>query len=617
MNKRMLSLATAAVLCGYSGLMAVTGKLVSELSLQRGVIHYPLKACDREDLWQVDMWGAGYSRQACCAFACNDCHEHRSTTDTMSLSKLFFGKSCFHGQEAFTNGLLTAPTGHPGLVFAKICPDFSYNEAGVYLGLHAQRDICNSCWSVGWRASLPISRVQVEQRGSCNCEIWDEGSCNLYTCRQEFTDAKDDGIGSKMNNVCAYRLDFLSTLLMPDGTPMVKYGNGSADTTVANIPITIEYAQGQGFKERAIASMYVLGAQDGNLTNALIIGGVQSGLESNNLARGVGPNTPSDPAELAQWTLNAAGTNSNPDAATNGDRLAFSRSVNYAGNLGVNPAQQKEWFLVPNSTGAATAEILIIDANAVQNAIEYVLHSFDFCSGSGISFFKEHCVDFTTSECSVGAGDLYLEWYGGYHPECWYVDGLLGLKLPTGTKTRDARRIYWQPTGNNGHVELRGGVEAGWQHKWFALRSMLSYSHAFNHTEWRAPAFLGATIKNIPAGCPVPARVHWGYFWGNLDLTLFHPNCSNCGLVIGYELYAKQQDKVCFCNSTARDFLGYTHPLDKEILEKGTNTHLQKVRGEFFHRVGCCEYFGGGYYSFAGRCALKETEFHVGAAIYF
>ena len=86
MNKRMLSLVTAAVLCGYSGLMAVTGKLVSELSLQRGVIHYPLEACDREDLWQVDIWGAGYSRQACCAFACNDCHEHRSTTVTMSLS---------------------------------------------------------------------------------------------------------------------------------------------------------------------------------------------------------------------------------------------------------------------------------------------------------------------------------------------------------------------------------------------------------------------------------------------------------------------------------------------------------------------------------------------------
>jgi hypothetical protein len=617
MNKRMLSLVTAAAFCGYSGLIAVTGKILSELSLQRGVIHYPLEACEPDNLWQVDIWGAGYFRQACSAFECGDCHEHRSTTETMSLSKLFFGKSCFHGQEVFANGLLTEPTGFPGLVFAKICPDFSYNESGIFLGLHTQRDICDSCWSVGLRASLPISRVQVEQRGSCNYEEWDEGSCNLHTCRQEFTNADTEGVGPKMNNVCAYRLDFLNTLLMPDGTPMINYGNGTSDTTVAKIPITIEYAATEGFKERAIASMYVLRAQDGNLANALMVGGEASVLEANNLARNVGPDTPSDPVELASWTLNAAGTNDNPDIATNGDRLAFGRTVNYASNLGLNPAQQKQWFLVPNSTGAGIDAVLIADANAVQNAIEYVLHGMDDCSGSGISFFKEHCVDFSKSDCSVGAGDLYLEWSVGYHPDCWYFDMLLGMKLPTGTKMHDARRIYWQPTGNNGHVELRSGVEGGWQYNWFALRGMLSYTHACNHTERRAPAFEGSTIKNIPAGCSVPARVHWGYFWGNLDITFFHPKCSNCGLVLGYELYAKQQDKVRFCDSTAKDFLGITHKLDSRILQDGTNTHLNKIRGELFWRTGCCEFFGGGYYPIAGRCALQETEFHVGAAIYF
>ena len=178
-------------------------------------------------------------------------------------------------------------------------------------------------------------------------------------------------------------------------------------------------------------------------------------------------------------------------------------------------------------------------------------------------------------------------------------------------------RIYWQPTGNNGHFEFRGGLEGGVHRSWFALRGMATYTHVFDHTEMRAPAFAGATIKNIPVGGAVPARVNWGYFWGNLDVTIFHPKCCECGLVFGYELYAKQSDKVCFCKSTAKDFLGFTHKLDDTILEEGTNTRLHKIRGEFFHRIGCCEYFGGAYYSLAGRFALKETEFHVGAAIYF
>jgi hypothetical protein len=627
MDKGILGLVTAVALCGYSGIMAVTGKIVSELSLQRGAIHYPLQACDPEDPWHVDIWGAGYCRKACSAFECGSCDKHGSTTQTTSLSKLFFGKSCFRGQDAFPGGLLASPTGYPGLVFAKVCPDISYSEAGVFLGGHAQRDIGDSCWSVGCRASLPISRVEVQQRGGCNCEVWDDDACNLTACRQEFTNANPNdagtcstaylGDGPKMNNVCAYRLDFLSTLLMPDGTPMVNYGDGSSDTTVANIPITIEAASAEAFKAKAVAPMYVLYAQDGNLANALLIGTVQSVLESNNLARNVGPDTPSDATEMAQWVLNADGTNHNQDISTNGDRLAFSQSVDYASGLGSNPAQQKQWFLVPNSTGEGIDAVLIDDANAVQNAVEYVLHSADSCAEGGISFFKKHCVDFAKSDCTVGAGDLYFEWYGGYHPACWYIDMLLGTKLPTGTKMCDARRIYWQPTGNNGHVELRGGLEGGWQYNWFALRGMLSYSHAFNHTERRAPAFVGATIKNIPVGCPVPARVHWGYFWGNLDMTFFHPQCANCGLVLGYELYAKQQDKVCFCNSEAKDFLGFTHKLENNVLEQGTNTHLNKVRGEIFYHIGCCECFGGGYYSFAGRCALKEMEFHIGAAIYF
>ncbi len=63
--------------------------------------------------------------------------------------------------------------------------------------------------------------------------------------------------------------------------------------------------------------------------------------------------------------------------------------------------------------------MLIEEANAVQNAIDYILNKMDLTQTSAIAFFKKHGVDFTTSECVVGAGDLYTEWYLGYTKSDW------------------------------------------------------------------------------------------------------------------------------------------------------------------------------------------------------
>ena len=460
MNKKILSLVAAIGICGCGGLMAVTGGLLSQLSLQRGVIHYPLEGCDPENPWQVDAWAAGYSRTACKAFICDECNWNRSTTSTTDLSKLFFGKSSFLGEEAFANGILTVPSGYPALSFAKITPQFEYNEWGVFIGMHAQKDICDSCWAIGWRASLPISRVEVQQRRSCGCESVEEDFGNVIVRRQEFTDADPDGSGPKMNNVHGYRLDFLSALQFIDGSPMIAYGDGTSDTKVAGIPITLFTERGQVPIEAAIAPMYVLGADNGDIANAITIGTPTGVLEVNNLGRNVGPANPADPTQVAAWTLNAQGTNHNPDITDNGDRLAFSQTVDYSTGLALNRAQQRQWFLVPNSAGGGVSHVLIEDANAVQNAIDYVLNRMDLTQATALSFFKKHGVDFTSSDCVVGAGDLYAEWYAGYHMPCWYLDMLIGSKLPTGKKTCDVNRIYWQPTGNNGHFEFRDGIPA-------------------------------------------------------------------------------------------------------------------------------------------------------------
>ena len=97
----------------------------------------------------------------------------------------------------------------------------------------------------------------------------------------------------------------------------------------------------------------------------------------------------------------------------------------------------------------------------------------------------------------------------------------------------------------------------------------------------------------------------------------FHPDNPNLGFTLGYELYAKQNDKVCFCEDTAVDFLDRTEKLDHCILECDTDTMTHKLRGEIFNRIGYFEIFGGGSWIVAGRNAMREGELHIGAMIYF
>ena len=188
-------------------------------------------------------------------------------------------------------------------------------------------------------------------------------------CRQEFTNAERDGSGPKMNNVCAYRLDFLATLHNIDGSPLVQFGDGTTDTEVAHIPITLYEERGMANVEAAIAPMYLLRANDGMITSAITIDTPAAVLEANNLGRNLGPAMPGDPDEGAEWILNAAGTN-----GANGERRAFSQVINYSGGIALNQAEQRKWFLVPNSSGGAVDAVLIPEANAIQNAIEYAIN---------------------------------------------------------------------------------------------------------------------------------------------------------------------------------------------------------------------------------------------------
>ncbi len=586
----MKSLAIVSV-ASYGVLCATTGELRSPLNQFRtGTIHYPLVPIekveeDKDSLWYIDTWKAGYYRGADQAYISkDDCDSNKSTRNTEPLSQLFFGKADFRGEEAFAGGMLvTPPSGTPALSFAKLSPRFDYNEWGAVFGLHVQRRFEDSNWRTGGRVSVPVKVIEVEQSRSCGSERLEEGFADVIVRRQEAP-----GGGSNLVDANAYRLDFLSTLLFND-QPLVQYGDG----TTANVTRIGGLDASEFVNTAGQAHVYALGASQGRITN------LQDRLTEN-------------PTNVPRLNADGSGV---PD---NARRLFARANQNYRDALGQDREAQSKLFIVPSGNNSDSLDPI---ANTIQNTIEFVLNQIDLTErNSAEQFFKDHGVLFCQSDRQTGIGDVDVEWYVGYDKDNkWYIDYISGIRLPTGTKVSDPGLLLQQSTGNNRHVELKWALEGGWSpNDWFTFRAYASYSYVVRRTEQRAPAFKGATIKNVPAGLPVDTKVRWGYFLGNLDFTVFHPHTRNIGGTFGYELYAKQKNKVSFdCGNKARDFFGVERELDEEVLERNTNTLTHKIRGEAFYRIGYGEIFAGGSHVIAGRHAMKETEIHAGITIYF
>ncbi len=562
MKNRIMSMLMLLIALSTHLVHATTSELRSPLSILRGPYHYPLapvaddiwsmkieKIGECESLWIIDSWAVGYGRKAdrayidCCGCDSNcgwseclgstcstnvsscgtqagcydecNCPSTKNTTNTVPLSTLFFGKSDFRGEEAFANALLVGPCDDtpPALRYAKLSPRFDYNEHGAVLGVHAQRKLNEeSCWHFGARASLPIKVIEVEQRRSCGSERFEEGFGDVIV---EYQQQKTDD-QNFTHIVKAFRLDFLSGLTWIDGTPLVNYGNGADSTQIAKVEVTPDFQ-----KQGSPAPISALRKNDGKLPAP--------------------PTTPYYP--LAQAVDSGTQSVSNPLAAdgsggADGTRLTFVAANNYANGLGLNRDAQSKLFVVPNSVGAGGSQgLLETNGLLIQNKIDYLLNQLALSErNSTEQFFKDHGICFCLSDYVAGIGDLDTEVYLGYEHECGYLDGIFGLRFPTGKKPCDANRIYYQALGNKGHFEVKGALEGGWHpFDCFAIRAYASYSAVIEATECRSPAFKCACIKNIPVGYPVEARVKWDYFLGNIDFTWFHPDNPNLGCSLGYE----------------------------------------------------------------------------------
>ncbi len=627
MNKRLL-LIVGLLGISVGSLFATTSYFRTPLSFlqkPRTYVHYPLFPIDECDDWIVDAFGVYYQRNACDAFGCpTDCiidecakscdTNNDTTTNTVPLSELWFGKSEFKIGDAFPNGD-AGDTGNPFVNFATLKPQFGYDERGVALGITVNRYNlgCDKTWFVSGRVALPIKRIEVNQRRGCGCEERADALADaIVTFQQQFPGESPMSGDQDTKSVRAYRLDFLGSLKQDNGDPMIDYGTVTGDvsgnTRVAGQDISDNDTQSNGGALRA--PMYVYKQSSGKVPFP------PQGLELMDVSNGppLGQDLMID-GNAALLTAAGNGALANGQWArfggfTNG---GSDNQANYAGGLGSDPAAQRQLFLVPvqQSSSPAWEEIGLV----VQNTIDRVVEDLLLLDEGAVDYLASKGVDFGRSDCSTGAGDTFIDVWGGRMCDCWFADAVLGFRLPTGTDA-DPKRIYQQTTGNNGHFATKLGVEGGYKPcDWLGAKVEFFWRHNFNATEKRAAAFRGATVKNI--GPCLDARVNWDDFQLYIDFTFFSQRCPNLGWDVGYEFYAKTKDDVCFCSNDLQAWNGTASALNPRLLEENTDTQAHKVRAEIFNEWGCFQLFFGGAYNFAGKNVMKEALWYLGMKAYF
>ncbi len=556
--------------------------------------------------WNIHMWGVGYSRTADRAFSSCGC-EDKVTRNTTTLSELFFGKAVFRGENAFTNGTFAGNQGNadvlanqvlvnavnPFLAFASIAPVFDYNEKGANMGIDFARYVGNNDrFHIGGRINVPFKVIEIQPDSDATFE---ETLDNVFVTR--IVDL-NDGTFSPSQVEYAMRFDFLSTLVfqqnaLPSGNtearPVVVYSNDSAGNAIIQLA-------GQSLTGTSADQNNTMPAAYATIRKDGTVPAVPFRKAPNQVTGSVGPD----------------------GEGANNDVLFFKTNVDYAGQLQKDRCAQSTIFITPRSdvnTGVITAS-----SNAILTTIQTLLGTDLIPSEPASAFFLENGIDLTGYSRVVGVGDLAAEVYGGIcNYDNWFADGIFGLQVPTAKRQENPNQVFYKPTGNNGHAVVKVGLDGGWKPRpWFAFEIRPFYFHAFRAREHRAAPFAGATIVNV--GPEFDVNVAWNYFTLQTDFNFFHPHNPDLGFVLGYELFAKGHDNVSVdcCPATATDLLGRPNqPIDVSNYERHTNSLSNKLRGEVFYRAHYFEIFGGGSQMVSGRNIMKETEAHIGLAIYF
>ena len=660
MNK-YLRISVLASCASVALVFAETTEFRTPQRLTRGEMHWPLKPveeawwydkADTEDReinhWSIDAWAGYYGVSAGEAFVKPN---GGITTDTASLSALWFGRDSFRGVDVLAGnpGPVVLTQINPFLGFSRISPSFTYSEKGAVFGLRTMRTWgCDDMWHSGVRVSLPVKKIDIEQDSNVALE-----ETLQDVVRQVPTNFDPEAAPNQID--FAYRLDFLTSIAMPSGNtfvPFVKYGNGDGtvvnDTKVAGQDMVGTPDDGTGFciGTNCFPGAYVVRANGNVIPNA------DCCCPSSALV-GIMPQPPFYKfATQVTDFVRADGSGGN-DGSTLFFKLIGQDYLD--GGLATDTNAQGSLFVVPRAilTGLPSPTFeLTANSQIIQNQLQAVLDIIEPLETASF-FFAQNGIDLFAHEHIVGVGDLTLEWYVGYGDRYdWYIDGILGAIFPTGTEPCSAKQIFSKPTGNNHHYEIKVGTEGGYN--WcdlLAVRAEVFYGHAFKNTESRAVVFAPAGTTPNPNCCninstctdgsdrcatflrnigtPICVDVSWDWVYTRLDFTIFHPYNSDLGVTFGYEFYWKSHDDIdldicnndCGSNTTTpvqvNDLLGRPGNVDFCAMERGSQVFSNKLYGEVFHRWSFFELFAGASQIVAGENVMKETEAHLGLRLYF
>ncbi|MGE0206424.1 MAG: hypothetical protein AB7R69_01095 [Candidatus Babeliales bacterium] len=583
MNKNFKHQILLLLLVGSSGIGA--RELRTPWGLERGPFHYPVpcRSTDKEQCWNVDIWGAGLYRQSNKAFI-----DKMSFKTDPSLAGIIFGQNSFVGLDAFAAGV-TSPV-NPFLAFAQIAPRINYRESSAYFGCYIERQLpwgCDCAWRGGMRITLPFRAIDINLENCCDLEETLADVCHRQNERVDGAAIGANPTIQTVDDCFAYRLDFLSSLFLqqagvPPFDPFVEYRRPIASTFDVAMDAAV-------ISDRNDNPINFIRRTDGTLPE--------------------GPYcAPFNVVDAAQF-INADGS-----GGVNNERLrGFNQNIDYTPLSNDKAAQRQLWAVPTVGQVAGTLQEFTIAQN-IGTAIEQLVRNLP--NAGAIGFFNEHGVDFNTQH-NVGLGQMEFEFYANRDWCNWFFEGIVGFHAPTGLKVKDPGKIYKIfNTGNNRHwVAKFGGIATYDPNIWCHIKAEAFYSYVAPATERVAAPFTGATVKNI--GPAVKASISWNQFVARLDTIWLVPCNPRVGWLLGYEAYFKTKDNVKLKQTTATDFLGNTHTLDPAVLEERTKVYSSKARVEMFHQGSFWELFAGWTHVFAGRNAPKETDWHIGLIAFF
>jgi hypothetical protein len=549
---------------------------------------YTLAKYSDEHCWHIDALFGGYSRSADTAFGarCDHCSHNQG-----ALTTLFFNEPCFTAAQVFAPS--SPPSPNNPFLNTLLCPRLRYTDSGVVMMVSADYHV-DRHWDIGIRAQLPVRKIKVKRLQSPGTGSSIFGGESIVDVARFDTETVD---GVSVDSF-AFRLDFLSKIAVDCqqpglSIPFVNYRNSAfpiTPITMFNLDVT----------DNPALDNLPLGPDN---RNAVTI------LQSNGI--------PPEPFGVAQSAVQGLPALSGDGTSlTPGGRARFVATNNYTA-LGANQTLESQMWVVP--TVDVPNDALVSRAQIIDTQVQRLLT----CIASSAEDFFTQCAG-TSFDCQeqTGFGDLDSDLFARYNwCDAFLTEGFVGVRFPTGKKT-EFNKVFLLPLGNNGHTEIKIGAHIRWQPcDWFIFNADALFARALPHTERVAATFRGALIKSL--GLPACAKISWSYVEAHLDATgyIWRSECFESSLHLGYELYRKWKDHVCFNTQSATDCLGSVQLLDASVLADNTQGLSHKVYGDLC--VGCyptswaaLRLFGGFNVIVAGQSVPKEHGFQVGTQVY-